>query len=118
MIHLSLPLLTQLHSDIFAYQLSLLKEPNPRYRVLLSRANNHRSALNHLVDDWRYCADDRQTMTYVEEEYDDQPDIEGFVRINAVDKRASTGARYEHTVKFLIRLKRDPLEGRSFTGIE
>ncbi len=51
-----------------------------RYDRIERRVREHQAALDFLLDDWQFCANDLNTMSYPEEGYDDQPDLDGFAR--------------------------------------
>ena len=61
-------------------QLSQIPETSRRYRRIERRVREHQAAIDFLIDDWQFCANDLKTLAFLEEGYDDQPDLDGFAR--------------------------------------
>ncbi len=64
----------------YQYQLTQVRDGSRRWKRIDRRVKEHQAALDFLLDDWQFCANDRKTMSYLEEGYDDQPNLDGFAR--------------------------------------
>ncbi len=64
----------------YQYKLSQINNKGGRrYKRVERRVREHQSALQYLLDDWQFCANDLQNMSYDDEGYD-QPDLDVFAR--------------------------------------
>lgn len=68
----------------YTYQLGQIGSDSPRYKIIAGRVDAHRQQLDALNDLWRYCANDRGTLEWIEEDGgygSQQPDLNSYVRI-------------------------------------
>ena len=72
----------------YQYQLTQIPETSRRYKRVQRRAQEHQAALDFLLDDWQFCANELQTLSFSEEGYDDQPDLDGFARRKNLEEGA------------------------------
>ncbi len=67
----------------YQYQLTQKKAGSRAYKRIDRRVREHQAALDYLLDEWQFCANDLQNLPYTDEGYDDQPDLDGFKRIQS-----------------------------------